>query len=97
MSIAILPVIRRYMYSYIIHMYTCISLLKVNGIAGTLILCLHHPGAVYLKNSIFKYWKECDPNDSVGDELPYSIPEQVKALIRENVIRAIIQAPPLIG
>ena len=50
-----------------------------------------------MKNSIFKYWKERDPNDSVGEELPYSIPEPVKALIRENVIGAIIQAPALIG
>ena len=55
-----------------------------------------YSGAVYLKNSIFKYWKERDPNDSVGEELPYSIPEPAKTLIRDNVIGAIIQAPPLI-
>ena len=57
---------------------------------------MHHAGAVYLKNSIFRYWKDRDPSDSVGEELPYSIPEAAKALIRENVIGAIIQAPTLI-
>ena len=72
------------------------GIVRISGVARVLI---HHllTGAVYLKNSIFKYWKERDPNDSVGEELPYSIPEQVKAIIRENVIGAIIQAPPLIG
>ena len=50
-----------------------------------------------MKNSIFRYWKERDPSEAVGEELPYCIPEAAKTLIRENVIRAIIQAPMLIG
>ena len=63
----------------------------------TLDICFDFPGAVYLKNSIFRYWKEHDPSEAVGEELPYCIPEAAKSLIRENVIGAIIQAPPLIG
>ena len=53
-------------------------------------------GAVYLKNCVFKYWKPHDPSD-VGDELPpYSIPEQAKSLIRDNIVGAIIRTPLLI-
>jgi len=51
---------------------------------------------VYLKNCVFKYWKPHDPSD-VGDELPpYSIPEQAKSLIRDNIVGAIIHTPLLI-
>ena len=47
---------------------------------------------------MYKYWKERDAAEVSGDELPaYCIPEQAKAVIRDNIIGAIIQAPPLIG
>ena len=66
---------------------------------GTGILCpllCTSAGAVYLKNCVFKYWKPHDPSD-VGDELPpYSIPEQAKSLIRDNIVGAIIRTPLLI-
>ena len=62
--------------------------------------CMHfhypYKGAVYLKNTIFKYWKERDQTEVVGNELPYCIPEPSKTLIRENIIGAIIQSPTLI-
>ena len=59
------------------------------------LLCMS-AGAVYLKNCVFKYWKPHDPSD-VGDELPpYSIPEQAKSLIRDNIVGAIIHTPLLI-
>lgn len=54
-------------------------------------------GAVYLKNCVYKYWKEREPGEvSIGTELPYSIPEQSKAIIRDNIIGGIIQSPTLI-
>ncbi len=52
-------------------------------------------GAVYLKNCVYKYWKDREAAE-VGDELPYSIPEAAKALIRENIVGAIIQSPMII-
>jgi len=68
-------------------------------IVGTGVLCpllCMSAGAVYLKNCMFKYWKPHDPSD-VGDELPpYSIPEQAKSLIRDNIVGAIIRTPLLI-
>lgn len=52
---------------------------------------------MYLKNCVGKYWKDREPEDVVaGGELPYCIPEQAKALIRDNIIGAIIQSPTLI-
>ena len=45
-------------------------------------------GAVYLKNSIFKYWREADPGDTDADATAYS--EQAKTIVRENIVNAII-------
>ena len=67
---------------------------------------LHHcTGAVYLKNCVFKYWKPLEPGEfgggpveaNSGEELPpYSIPEQSKGLIRDNIVGAVIHTPLLI-
>ena len=73
------------------------SLKEISCIPLLSLMYFHIPGAVYLKNSIFRYWKERDPSEAVDEELPYCIPEAAKALIRENIIGAIIQAPVLIG
>lgn len=51
-------------------------------------------GAVYLKNCIFKYWKDRDSGDT--DVNFYTIPEQAKAIVREHVVNAIIQTPQII-
>ena len=62
-------------------------------------------GAVYLKNCVFKYWKPLEPGEfgggpveaNSGEELPpYSIPEQSKGLIRDNIVGAVIRTPLLI-
>ena len=60
---------------------------------------------MYLKNCVFKYWKPLDLGEvggsaeaNSGEELPpYSIPEQSKSLIRENIVGAVIHTPLLIG
>jgi hypothetical protein len=49
-------------------------------------------GAVYLKNCIFRYWKNEEPLPE-GEEAPYSIPDVAKAFIRENIVGAIIKSP----
>ena len=53
---------------------------------------LPHAGAVYLKNCIFRYWKNEEPV-AEGEEAPYSIPDVAKAFIRENIVGAIIKSP----
>eukprot|EP00731_Ephydatia_muelleri_P006488 Em0003g736a len=52
-------------------------------------------GAVYLKNCIFKYWKDRDSGDTDVDF--YTIPEHAKAIVREHVVNAIIQTPSIIS
>ena len=51
-------------------------------------------GAVYLKNYIHKYWKAREPSEE--EPVPYIIPDSPKALIRDNIVEAIIQTPHLI-
>ncbi len=54
-----------------------------------------HVGAVYLKNCVYKYWKDREVGE-VEEEHPYSIPEAAKAVIRENIVGGIIQTPMII-
>ena len=51
-------------------------------------------GAVYMKNCIFKYWREKDPADT--DENFCTIPEHPKSTVREHIVNDIIQTPPII-
>ena len=52
--------------------------------------------SIYLKNTINKYWKIRSPHEGGSDNDLYIIPEETKALLRENIIESIIQTPPLI-
>lgn len=78
------------------------SLSCIASLVSYLCVCT---GAVYLKNCVFKYWKPLDLGEvggsaeaNSGEELPpYSIPEQSKSLIRENIVGAVIHTPLLIG
>jgi len=78
------------------------SLSCIASLVSCLCVCT---GAVYLKNCVFKYWKPLDLGEvggsaeaNSGEELPpYSIPEQSKSLIRENIVGAVIHTPLLIG
>ncbi|ESO95346.1 hypothetical protein LOTGIDRAFT_214997 [Lottia gigantea] len=52
-------------------------------------------GAVYMKNMVTQFWADREA-ENPGDPVPFSIHEQDRAAIRENIIEAIIQAPELI-
>ena len=50
--------------------------------------------ALYLKNTIVKHWKEGEGNEAAeGAEAAFTLAEQSKAVIRDNIIGAIIQCP----
>ena len=51
--------------------------------------------AIYLKNMIMKYWRVREAVE--GAAPPYSIPDNVKEVIRGNVVEAIIQTPGVVG
>lgn len=51
-------------------------------------------GVIYLKNMITQYWP--DRESAPGEIPPYSIPEEDRHCIRENIVEAIIHSPELI-
>lgn len=51
-------------------------------------------GVIYLKNMITQYWP--DRETAPGDISPYTIPEEDRHCIRENIVEAIIHSPELI-
>ena len=51
--------------------------------------------AVYMKNSVVKHWKERDPDDTSKEEF-FCIEERSKAVVREHIIKAIIETSPSI-
>lgn len=51
-------------------------------------------GVIYLKNMITQYWP--DREATPGDISPYTIPEEDRHCIRENIVEAIIHSPELI-
>uniref|UniRef100_A0A8C5L2S8 Importin 7 n=1 Tax=Jaculus jaculus TaxID=51337 RepID=A0A8C5L2S8_JACJA len=51
-------------------------------------------GVIYLKNMITQYWP--DRETTPGDISPYTIPEEDRHCIRENIVEAIIHSPELI-
>ena len=53
-------------------------------------------GAVYLKNSVVKNWKEKDKSDLQENEQQFCIEECSKAVVRDHIIKAIIETPPSI-
>ena len=52
---------------------------------------VHPIGAIYLKNTVNKYWKQRTNKES--KDILYCIPEEAKAIIRQNIIEGIIQTP----
>ncbi|XP_050360804.1 importin-7 [Nymphalis io] len=76
---------------------------KIIGFAPTLLqgVMLHEvsipvrqAGVVYLKNMITSGWQEKEPED--GEPIPFSIHEQDRAMIRDMIVDAIVQAPDII-
>ncbi|NWW88922.1 IPO7 protein, partial [Rhynochetos jubatus] len=59
-----------------------------------LICCFCLTGVIYLKNMITQYWP--DRETVPGEIPPYSIPEEDRHCIRENIVEAIIHSPELI-
>ncbi|XP_034272955.1 importin-7 isoform X5 [Pantherophis guttatus] len=57
-------------------------------------LPVRQAGVIYLKNMITQYWP--DRGITPGDNPPYSIPEEDRHCIRENIVEAIIHSPELI-
>lgn len=64
----------------------------LNGYHLTCHFCL--TGVIYLKNMITQYWP--DRETAPGEIPPYSIPEEDRHCIRENIVEAIIHSPELI-
>uniref|UniRef100_A0A8C0FUG7 Importin 7 n=1 Tax=Bubo bubo TaxID=30461 RepID=A0A8C0FUG7_BUBBB len=57
-------------------------------------LPVRQAGVIYLKNMITQYWP--DRETAPGEIPPYSIPEEDRHCIRENIVEAIIHSPELI-
>uniref|UniRef100_A0A8C3VHM5 Importin 7 n=1 Tax=Catharus ustulatus TaxID=91951 RepID=A0A8C3VHM5_CATUS len=57
-------------------------------------LPVRQAGVIYLKNMITQYWP--DRESAPGEIPPYSIPEEDRHCIRENIVEAIIHSPELI-
>jgi len=52
-------------------------------------------GVIYLKNMISQNWKDREP-EAPGAPVPFAIHEQDRALIRDNIIDAVVMAPDII-
>ena len=52
-------------------------------------------GVIYLKNMVMQFWQQREP-DTPQEPIPFHIHEQDKALIRQNIIEAIMSSPELI-
>lgn len=64
----------------------------------TIIIISHYyifVASIYLKNTVNKYWKARDSDEGETEQL-YTIQEESKHVLRQNVIEGIIQTPPLI-
>lgn len=67
---------------------TCLLQIVMDGSLNTE---LRLSGAIYLKNTVNKYWKQRTNKES--KDILYCIPEEAKAIIRQNIIEGIIQTP----
>ena len=47
---------------------------------------------IYLKNMVSQFWQEREA-ENVTDPVPFSLHEQDKVQIRENIVEGVIQAP----
>lgn len=74
---------------------------KIIGFAPTILQCImneevempvRQAGGIYMKNMVMQYWAEREPIE-VGDPVPFSIHENDKNTIRNNIVEATIQAP----
>ncbi|XP_070563950.1 importin-7-like [Ptychodera flava] len=77
---------------------------KIIGFAPTLLqvvmsdqlqMPIRQAGVIYLKNMVIQCWNEKEA-ENVGDPIPYSVHEQDRQAIRDNIIEAMIATPELI-
>ena len=75
----------------------CPGLLQV-VMTNTVDSAVRQAGVIYFKNLVSQSWvaKEAPDTPSVNPELTFSIHEQDKALVRENIVQATVQAPEVI-
>lgn len=78
--------------------FICVYILFLNKVKQLRCLCwcLLFVAAVYLKNSVVKFWKERDSSELEENEQPFCIDDSSKAVVREHIVKAIIQTPPSI-
>ncbi|XP_023343856.1 importin-7 isoform X3 [Eurytemora carolleeae] len=58
-------------------------------------LPVRQAAVIYLKNMVSTNWKEREP-DAPGAPVPFSIHEQDRAVIRDNIVEAVVHAPDII-
>jgi hypothetical protein len=58
-------------------------------------LPVRQAAVIYLKNMVSTNWKEREP-DAPGAPVPFSIHEQDRAVIRDNIVDAVVHAPDII-
>lgn len=51
-------------------------------------------GSIYLKNVIINNW--VDQETKIGEQIPFSIHEQDRGMIRASIVDALVHAPELI-
>lgn len=52
--------------------------------------------AVYLKNLVISHWADPPEPSTPGAPLDFSIHEQDRAMLRDSLVDAVVQSPPLI-
>ena len=52
-------------------------------------------GAIFFKNLVINHWadRQYDPKED-GPDIPFSVHEQDRGLIRENLVQAVVSSPP---
>ena len=73
----------------------CPGLLQV-VMTNTVDSAVRQAGVIYFKNLVSQSWVPKEAADTVNPELTFSIHEQDKALVRENIVQATVQAPEVI-
>ena len=53
-------------------------------------------GVIYFKNLISQSWAERDASGEPAQEIPFSIHEQDRAMIRDSIVEAVVHSPDLI-
>lgn len=56
-------------------------------------LPVRQAAVIYLKNTITQSWEEKQPSNP-SDPVPFNIHETDKVQIRENLVEAVVNAPP---